>query len=133
MSLTTALTSSQLGKLSKVCSKRTILKSAFILYALALVIFPLVPTIWALLLPTTIFGIAHGVNIPSIQTILAELTPMEHRAAVMSVNGMALRLGQTLGPLLMGIIFVLWGMASVFYAGAGFSIAAFILVVAMIE
>jgi len=133
MSLTTALTSSQLGKLSKVCSKRTILKSAFILYALALVIFPLVPTIWALLLPTTIFGIAQGVNIPSIQTILAGLVPMEHRAAFMSVNGMVLRLGQTLGPLLMGIIFALWGMASVFYAGAGFSIAAFILVVAMIE
>ncbi len=131
MSLTTALTSSQLGKLARVYSGRTLLQASFIIYALALVIIPFVPNLWVFLIPIIIFGIAHGVNIPNIQTLLAGLAPMEYRAAFMSVNGMVLRLGQTLGPLLMGAVFGLWGMSGVFYAGAGFSMLMLMLVVVM--
>lgn len=133
MSFTTALTSSQLGKLAQVYSERTLLKATFVLYALALAMIPFIPNLWALLIPIIVFGIAHGVNIPNIQTLLAGLAPMEYRAAFMSVNGMVLRLGQTLGPLLMGAVFGLWGMGGVFYAGAGFSILMFMLVGVMIK
>jgi MFS family permease len=133
MSLTTALTSSQLGKLAKIYSESTLLKATFILYALALVIIPFMHNLWAFLIPIIIFGIAHGVNIPNIQTLLAGLAPMEYRAAFMSVNGMVLRLGQTLGPLLMGAMFGIWGISSVFYAGAGFAIVMCIVVVVMIR
>jgi ACDE family multidrug resistance protein len=132
MSLTTALTSSQLGRLTKAYPERTLLKAGYIFYALALVIVPFVPNLWVLLIPTIIFGIGHGLNIPSIQTLLAGLAPMEHRAAFMSINGMVLRLGQTLGPLLMGVVFGLWGIGAVFYAGAVFAIAIFMLLVTMI-
>jgi ACDE family multidrug resistance protein len=58
---------------------------------------------------------------------------MEYRAAFMSVNGMVLRLGQTLGPLLMGAVFGLWGIGSVFYAGAGFSILMLVLAMIMLK
>ncbi|MCP8304984.1 MAG: MFS transporter [archaeon] len=133
MSLTTAFTSSQLGRLVKITSERFLLKAAFILYALALAIIPSVSNLWVFLIPTTIFGIAHGINIPSIQTLLARLAPMEYRAAFMSINGMVLRLGQTLGPLLMGMVFVTGGIGSVFYAGVGFSIFTFILMVIMMK
>jgi ACDE family multidrug resistance protein len=133
MSLTTAFTSSQLGRLARVYSGRTLLQASFIIYALALVIIPFVPNLWVFLIPIIVFGIAHGVNIPNIQTLLAGLAPMEYRAAFMSVNGMVLRLGQTLGPLLMGAVFGLWGMSGVFYAGAGFSMLMFVLVMVMIE
>jgi ACDE family multidrug resistance protein len=129
MSLTTAITSSQLGRLAKVYPERTLLKAAYIFYASALVIVPFVPNLWVLLIPIIIFGVGHGLNIPSIQTLLAGLAPMEHRAAFMSVNGMVLRLGQTLGPLLMGAVFGLWGIGGVFYAGAVFAIAIFALLV----
>ena len=94
---------------------------------------PFMRNLWAFLIPIIIFGIAHGVNIPNIQTLLAGLAPMEYRAAFMSVNGMVLRLGQTLGPLLMGAIFGMWGIGSVFYAGAGFAIVMFIVVAIMIR
>jgi ACDE family multidrug resistance protein len=133
MSLTTAFTSSQLGKLAKVYSESTLLKATFILYALALVMIPFMPNLWAFLIPIIVFGMAHGVNIPNIQTLLAGLAPIEYRAAFMSVNGMVLRLGQTLGPLLMGAVFGSWGMSGVFYAGAGFSMLMFVLVIFMIE
>jgi ACDE family multidrug resistance protein len=132
MSLSTAVTSSQLGKLAKIHSERTLLRAAFVLYALALVMIPFMRNLWALLIPIIIFGIAHGVNVPSRQTLLVGLAPMEYRAAFMSVNGMVLRLGQTLGPLLMGAVFGIWGIDSVFYAGASFAIVVFIVVVIMI-
>jgi MFS transporter, ACDE family, multidrug resistance protein len=129
MSLITAVTSSQLGRLAKIYSKKTLIRAAYILYGSALVLYPFVPKLWLLLIPTVIFGIAHGMNIPSIQTLLAEMAPMEYRAAFMSVNGMALRLGQTLGPVLVGMVFVFWGIKGAFFAGAGFSFAAFLLLV----
>ena len=87
----------------------------------------------AFLIPAVIFGIAHGLNIPCYQTLLAGLAPMEYRGAFMSLNGMVLRLGQTLGPLLMGIIFSLWGIEATFYAGAGLSGLMFIFGVIMIR
>ncbi len=127
MSLTTAITSSQLGRLAKIYSKKSLIRAAYVLYGLALVLYPFVHIIWLLLIPTIIFGIAHGMNIPSIQTLLAELAPMEYRASFMSVNGMVLRLGQTLGPVLMGVIFAVWGTEGAFFAGAGFSFAALLI------
>ena len=133
MSLTTALTASQLGKLSKIFSERTLIKAAFFLYSFALLLITFVPKLWVFLVPTIIFGIAQGINIPHIQTLLAGLAPMEYRAAFMSINGTVLRLGQTLGPVIMGIIFGFWGIEGVFYSGAGFSIAMFVIMLIMIR
>ncbi|MCI5121886.1 MAG: MFS transporter, partial [Candidatus Electrothrix sp. AUS4] len=64
-------------------------------------------------------GVAQGLNIPTVQTMLAGLAPLEYRASFMAVNGTVLRLGQTLGPLLMGIFFALWGIKGAFLAGVG--------------
>ena len=133
MSLTNAFTASQLGKLAKVYSEKNLIKVAFILYPLALVIIPFVSNLWLFLIPTIIFGIANGINVPSIITLLAGSAPMKHRAAFIAVNEMVMLLGITLGPLLMGAIFGIWGMSSVFYAGAGFSIAMFVFAVLMIK
>jgi MFS transporter, ACDE family, multidrug resistance protein len=55
------------------------------------------------------------------------MAPIEYRAAFMSINGMVLRLGQTLGPVFMGLTFTVWGIQGAFLAGAGFSVAAFVL------
>ena len=133
MALTTAITSSQLGKLVKILPEKTLMRVSFILYALALVSIPYVSDLTTLLIPTMVFGIAHGINIPTIHTILAGLAPMEYRAAFMSVNGMVLRLGQTLGPLIMGTVFVLWGSDGVFYAGAGFAIGMVVVLMVLVK
>ena len=65
---------------------------------------------------------------PGKSTLLAGLAPIEHRGAFMAVNGMALRMGQTLGPPLMGLVFGIWGMESTFYAAA--AVAGIMLVLA---
>lgn len=118
MSLVAAFTSSQLGKLSKKYSEKTLLKASFLIYGSAMVLIPFVPKLTAFLIPAVIFGIAHGLNIPCFQTLLAGLAPMEYRGAFMSLNGMVLRLGQTIGPPLMGVVFSLWGIDAIFYSGA---------------
>jgi MFS family permease len=131
MSLTTAVSSSQLGRLSKRYSPKTLLRTAFIFYAVALVIIPFIHSLWLLPLPIIIFGMGHGMTYPNIQTLLAALAPSENRGAFMSINGMVLRLGQTLGPVLMGIVLLGWGIQGVFYAGAACSMAMSMLLVAI--
>lgn len=118
MSITNALTASQLKKLSERFSIKTLLKVAFLFLALALFLVPFMNKLWMLLIPALIFGIGQGMNNPSNQTILAGLAPMEYRAAFMSINGMVLRIGQTLGPLFMGLMFTIGGINLVFFMGA---------------
>jgi len=127
MSATTAVTSSQLGRLARVFSERTLLRVSFLIYGIALAVIPGVPSLRMLLVPTIIYGIAHGVNIPCIISLLSGMAPMEYRAAFMSANGMVLRLGQTLGPLLMGFMYALRGLDGAFFAGTALGVCMFIL------
>lgn len=128
VSLIAAITSSQLGKIAKFFSERNILKISFILYALALLVIPFVPQLGLFLIPILIFGIAHGINVPVVQSILAGLAPVKYRATFMSISGMTFRIGQTLGPLLMGVVISVWGISGAFYAGAALSIMMFIII-----
>ena len=132
-SIATGLTSSQLGRIARLSSERGLIGVACILYAVALVSIPLVPSLWLFLIPTIILGVAMGISLPSLMALLADLAPMQQRGAVMSLNGMVLRLGQTLGPLIMGAVIVVWGMGGVFYVGAGFAMVMLAVVVLMIK
>jgi len=128
VSLIAAFTSSQLGKISRLFSEKTILKISFILYALALSIIPFIPQIELFFIPILIFGIAHGMSIPVIQALFAGAAPLKYRATFMSISGMTFRVGQTLGPFLMGLVISFWGISGAFYAGAALSIAMFIII-----
>lgn len=127
ISVAIAFTSSQLGKLARRFSEQTLVRASFGFYALALFLIPFITNLWLLLIPTTIFGIGLGIGFPSIQTILAQLAPKEYLATVISVNGTFFGLGQTLGPLLMGVAYSMGGIDSVFYAGVCFAIATLII------
>jgi len=110
-----AITASQLGKLSRKTSYRNLLLFSFLLYAITLVSVPFVKSIYVLLLPTALLGLANGLNMPVMQTILAGLAPREQRAAFMSVNGMVLRIGQTVGPLYTGLFYGIAGLQGAFF------------------
>jgi ACDE family multidrug resistance protein len=132
-SLATAVIAARLGPLTDRYSGRGLLKCAFILYAVSLVMMLYIPQVWMFLLPAALFGIAQGINIPIVQTMLAGLAPIEHRGVFMSVNGMVLRIGQTAGPIAMGVLFVAWGIEGVFIAGAALAAGLLILVLAMMR
>ncbi len=132
MFLTAALTASQAGNLVARFTERTLLKAAYIIYAVALITIPISPSVWILLLPAVMYGIAQGINIPSFITILANLAPTEYRAGFLSINWTVLKFGQTIGPVLMGLILGFGGIGSVFFAGALFAILMFFVVTLLI-
>ncbi len=118
MGLVTAITSSQAGRLSQRFSAVRLLISAFVIYALALAIILVVHNLWLCLLPTLLFGIAHGLNLPSQRFIAAGVTPLEYRAGFMAINNTMVHLGMTVGPPIMGLFFSLTSMSIIFLIAA---------------
>ncbi|MBN2638319.1 MAG: MFS transporter [Bacteroidales bacterium] len=121
-SFATALTSAQLGKLVRRFSEVFILKVAYVLYFISILSVPFISNVWVFLIPVVIFGIAQGLNIPGLQTLLIHLAPEKQRAVFMSVNGMVLRLGQTLGPLVIGLGVALFDINGAFYLAAAITL-----------
>jgi MFS family permease len=126
-SLTTALVSSQLGRLTGRFSEKTLLRSAFLLYAAGLALVAVTPTLLLLLVPLVLFGVAQGINLPNVFSLLNSHAPNENRGAFMATNGMALRTGQTVGPLLMASLAGTLGATGAYLATAVVALAAFLL------
>jgi ACDE family multidrug resistance protein len=121
-SLSNALTASQLGRIHRWLSMTTVLKISFSVYTLSMFLVPFMSNLWFLLIPAILSGMANGATLPSIQTSVAEIAPLEYRGAIMSLNNMMLRLGQTLGPPIIGIAYVYGGINATFFAAAGISL-----------
>jgi MFS family permease len=132
-SLTTAMMASQLRKVADRLSTKAMVMTAFLLYGISAVLLPIVPGMWWAIIPACVFGMAQGLNIPSIQTMMAELAPMELRGAFMAINGTVLRIGQTLGPVIMGAAFAFGGLDGVFATAAVLSGATIIFAGLMIR
>lgn len=118
MSAVTAITSSRLKQLINHFTHKQMVFMAFLFYGIAMMLIPFINNIWLLTVPIIIFGIGHGLNIPNIQTLLARIAPIENRGSFMSVNGMVLRIGQTIGPLIMATVYGLWEFWGTFFLGA---------------
>lgn len=132
-SITTAVTSSKVSALAEKTSKKAILIVGFMLFALSMLIFPIITSLGGFVIPTIILGLGMGMTIPCIQSLLIEMAHIKYRAAFLSFNSLALRLGQTIGPLLMGVVLVTGDIKDVFYVGAGFSLVMVVIVWALIQ
>lgn len=117
-SVMTGLCSALAGWLSARHPERRLIMASFLLIALALGLIASLRSPWLLIVPTVFFGAAMGLGMPSLMTVLAGLAPSEHRGAFLALNGMVLRLGQTLGPVLGGLVYGWQGMDAVFSLGA---------------
>jgi sugar phosphate permease len=71
--------------------------------------------------------------VPSVQNILVGFTSIKERAAFMSFNSMVLRIGQTIGPLLVGVFFTIGGLQASFMAGATVAVLMFIAIALMVK
>jgi ACDE family multidrug resistance protein len=124
MALTSALVSSQLGRIVKLISLANLVKLGFVLQALALALLPFIPQLWLMLIPTLIIGLAMGIMPAALQTYIAGVAPLEYRAAVMSISSTMLRLGQTLGPLIFGLVYIYASFEGTFLYGAALALVA---------
>lgn len=114
-SVITALTSSQLGRLARRFNEGRLIRAAAVFYIIVFLAVPRLNTIPLLLLPIMLFGLAQGINIPSILNLLTYQAPTEYRAAFLSFNWMVLRGGQSLGPVIMGLMYGAYGMHGPFW------------------
>ena len=128
MTICSALSSSQMGKLSKRFPSRTLLKLSFVLYCVALLMIPFITQRWLFLIPISTFGIAQGIFIPNLQYFLGKLSSLENRGIVMALYGSCIRIGQAIGPLAMGLVFPLVGIDGVFFVCAGIAFALIVFV-----
>lgn len=133
MSIASALFASQLGRIKKRLSTKIIIALSFFLFALALLAIPFISQPVMLFVPLCLFGAALGISSPAVQVSLSELASPDHRAILMSMNGMSLRVGQTIGPLFMGLVFSYRGLVSVFYSGFALSLIMAILALFLIS
>jgi MFS family permease len=129
-SLVTAITATQLGRLSRHYGQVNLLKVSYVCYFISLCLIPFLGSEAWMFLPAVFFGFAQGINIPNIQVLLVGFAPMQHRGAFMSLNGMVLRIGQTLGPLVAGVFFMLGGIRLAFLGGAFLAVVMILIVVA---
>ncbi len=132
-SLTTALTSTQLGRLTERFSEKGLLRVAFVLYAVALTVVAFVPSLPLLVLPAILFGVAQGINLPNVFSLLNAHAPSENRGAFMATNGMSLRAGQAIGPIFMASAAGALGLTGAYLAAAGLALVAFVLVFALVR
>jgi MFS transporter, ACDE family, multidrug resistance protein len=117
-SIITAITSSQIKRIHRIISPKTQLTVSFILYIISMLVLSVANSRWQLIFPLVTFGMAHGMLIPGIQTLLVGFAPLSERAGFMSINGMVLRIGQTIGPLFIGIFYAFGGVGIAFIGGA---------------
>ena len=117
LGLLTAITSLQVGRISKKLSSVSLVVIGFIFYAVATSIVPLINNIWLCLIPVALFGIGHGLNLPALMEIASKVTPLDHRAGFMAIQTTMIPLGMTLGAPLMGLIYSLANLDFVFYFG----------------
>lgn len=70
-----------------------------------------------------VYGIGEGALIPTLQDQAVELSPPEHRGAVVAVYVGAARLGQTVGPLGAAALFGATSTFTALHVGAGLALA----------
>ncbi len=128
LAITTGITSTRVGWLVSRFSRRSLIMAGFALYSASMAVIPLVDALPFFLIATVLFGLAQGINLPVVQIHLNEIAPDRYRAAYMSANGLMIRLGQTVGPLLMLRVERTWSMEAVFTTGAALGLAGMVLV-----
>src|SRR6056297_1481243 len=123
MSLATALMASQNRRVTAGMSLALRLSAAFVLIGGALALFVLLPRLLLIPLAAVLYGFGQGIIIPAVQGTIASRTPLELRASTITVNAMAIRIGQTLGPLTAGALYAGLGLNWTFLLAAGLALA----------
>lgn len=126
MSVVVAIVTSQTGRLVKRFTERSLFTMGFLGYGVGLLLLPLVSRPVWFLVPLAVFGLGHGLVVPNVQTFMTTLAPGQFRAATMSLYNIALRLGQTLGPMVMATFYV-FGFDRLFFLAGGLGLFGFVI------
>ena len=133
MSIIAAISSSQLRRIFKVLNPQIVLILSFLFYGIGSASFLLFSNPNYFFISSAIFGIGHGVNVPTLISIISNIVPQENTAGFLSILRASSLLGQTGGPVLFGVFFVYFGLNSTFIFGSIFALIAITLVILFIK
>lgn len=114
MSISTAIVSSQAGRLITRFGNDLPIIFGFGCYAVGLVVMWQMTALWQGVVAVFIYGIGQGANLPSLQHVIIEVISSDSRGAISALYSSTLRIGQSIGPVLMGVFFGLDGYALIF-------------------
>lgn len=115
--------SSRLGWLGSNFSIRSIISAANFAYGICLFSIPFWGMQGLLFIPTLVYGLAQGSNLPSVQSQLLGEAPPRYRGLIMSLNTTTIMLAITIAPVFSGFISQYFSMQIMFFT---FGIIAFI-------
>lgn len=117
-----AVTSLRVGSVMRRYPGRKILTVSFGVSVIAVVIIPFSGSLPVVVLACVVLGSMQLQVLAISQILLTELVPVAQRGAIMAVNSMAFRLGQTIGPTFLGLVLALWGLDMVFVVAGALSL-----------
>ena len=116
------------GNLSDRWGRKGFLLGGLLVFGLVGLLLPEATSVGSLLLIRCLHGVGSAMIVPVAMAYVSDLAPVGQEGRFMGLLNIAIFSGIGGGPLLGGIFTDLWGMASAFYAMAGLSFLALLLV-----
>ncbi|MFX0115709.1 MAG: MFS transporter [Candidatus Hodarchaeota archaeon] len=121
-SISTAIFASKARWIAERVSPLKIFTLSLVLQGIALGFIFIIPRIEYFLIVTFFFGAGHGLAVPILQSEIARQAPHERRGIVMSLLSSVIRTGQSLGPLLFGLLLTRFSLSQAFAMMAGITL-----------
>lgn len=128
-SVTRGLLQPVVGNLSDRWGRKGFLMVGLFIYGLVGLIIPTATDVDQLIAIRAFHGIGSAMIVPIGMAYMSLLAPTGQEARYMSYLNVAVFCGIGCGPIIGGVLSDLWGLATVFYTMAGFSLLALLLVV----
>jgi ACDE family multidrug resistance protein len=125
--ITSTLAAFNLARITSIFSARTIVVLSAVGLAVAFTTFGLTGAIALVVVAALIYGASEGALIPMLQDLNIAAAPDEHRASVIAVWVSFARLGQTIGPLIAGVLLGFLSTGATLALGATVAVGIFVL------
>lgn len=99
------------------------------LFLFTLIVLPWIPWLPLLFFPIFLWGLGQGLNGPILNTIMLNYAPPENRGGLLAMQGLTIRLAQTLGPSFFSLIFATSSLNWVYASAAVLACIMIVLVI----
>jgi len=123
MSITTGIISYFSGRIYNRLGNNLPVITGFVFYSLAMIAMFLMRQAYMGIIAACLYGVGQGFNVPILQTRFLNSVSDETRGVVSALFSSNLRLGQSIGPILMGILYSIGEYELVFLFSAAMSLA----------
>jgi MFS family permease len=105
------------GKLSDRIGRRRVILPCMALAAGAIFLLPLLHSLWLLAVIGVCFGLGFGAFMPTLNALVVDETPSQHRGSVLGFFTSFMDIGITTGAVVLGLVGEHWGYATMFAIG----------------